>query len=260
MVLESQRAADQFSRQARFYATSAAHSDAESLRLIGQLASDDRYPTAVDVATGPGFTAFAVAPYAGQVLATDVAPGMLQQVVRIAVERGISNVQPALAAAESLPFQDASVDLVTSRTAPHHFLDLEQFIAEAARILRPRGTFIIGDTSAPEDQAIADWMNDVELRRDHTHVCNRKPSEWRSMLKHAGFEIDHESITRVHLEFEDWVKRSATPADEIERLRKNWREAPAAVVEAFQIVQVPGDIENHRFAWPVWVERARKTG
>lgn len=258
MVVESRGAADQFSRQAHFYATSSAHSNAESLHLIGQLASDRPCDLAVDIATGPGFTAFAVAPYAKRVLATDVAPGMLRQVVRIATERGLTNVQPALVAAESLPFRDSSVDLVTSRTAPHHFLDLERFVSETARILKPGGTFIVGDTSAPEDQATADWMNDVEFRRDRTHIRDRKPSEWRALLEEAGLHVDHDSVTRVHLEFVDWVTRSATPPDEIERLRKDWREAPGGAVDAFQIVRLPGEAEDYRFAWPVWVGRARK--
>ena len=40
--------------------------------------------------------------------------------------------------AEDLPFQDGSVDLLTAASAAHWF-DQSRFLAEASRVLKPRG-------------------------------------------------------------------------------------------------------------------------
>ena len=246
----------QFERQAVEYAASTPHATGESLAVMSRLAAEGRYARAVDIATGAGFIAFAVAPCADRVLATDVARGMLEQVRRLRSERGLSNVGLALARAEALPFRDGSFDLATCRTAPHHFLDIPGFLAEVARVLAPEGTFLLADTSAPEDTAAAAWQHDVERRRDSSHGRNLSPSEWKQALAGAGLEVDHTTMTRVDLNLERWARRSGTPPEETERLREAWRNAPPSVVEAFRIK--PAGDGNFTFSWPCLVARARK--
>ena len=68
-----------------------------------------------------------------------------------------------------LPFAAASLDLITCRVAAHHFGDFAAALDEARRALRPGGSLVMADSIAPEDDAVADWMNDIEFRRDfHT--------------------------------------------------------------------------------------------
>ena len=71
---------------------SRAHSASESLRLFKEFAGDRRYGVALDIATGPGFTAFAVADQCDYVSASDISGGMLGQVEKLAGERGLENV------------------------------------------------------------------------------------------------------------------------------------------------------------------------
>ena len=76
-------AGNQFHRQAAKYAVSEAHSSGESLRIIlTAWASLDRYTLGLDIATGPGFTAFAVAEFCDTVVASDIAQGMLDQAAK----------------------------------------------------------------------------------------------------------------------------------------------------------------------------------
>lgn len=252
----SQGAAEQFGRQAEHYAVSTGvHAHSEGLDILQEYASLGDRGVAVDLATGAGFTAFAVSPYVERVLATDIAAGMLQQAGQLAGERSLGNVELAFVEAEHMPFADGSLDMVTCRQAAHHFYDLPQALREIERVLKPGGVFLLSDTSAPEDDAVSAWMNDVELRRDATHVWDRKPSEWRVMLQEIGLEVTHLQMVRVHLEFNDWVKRSATPEEEIEPLRRDFLSASEAVVDAFGI-EPEGDGIN--FNWPVVVLRAVK--
>ena len=52
---------------------------------------------------------------------------------------------------------------------------------------------------------------------------------------------------RIYLEFNAWVGRTATPEDEVQRLRRDFLEAPDSMREAFRIEPVNGDIN---FSWP----------
>ena len=250
------RAAEQFHRQAGEYARSPAHFNAESLKMIGELAREQRFPIAVDIATGPGFTAFEISDTVDTVLATDPAIGMLQQVRRLAKKRKIYNINLVALEAENLPFRDQSVDLVTVRTAPHHFTDVDRFLREAKRVLRQHGSLILADTSSPESKKAEEWMDDVERRRDPTHIRNLSSSAWRKSITRAGLVINFEGSARVELKLMDWLKRSATPADESERLIHDWSNAPGYAVETFRIAPLPGKPEDFAFSWPVYVARA----
>ena len=238
------------------YAASVSHSSGESLQVIARLASEGRFGLALDIATGPGFTAFGVAPYCGHVIASDVAPGMLAEARRIAAERGLANVGFAFAAAEALPYRDASFDLVTCRTAPHHFADVPLTLREVARVLRPGGVYLLADTTTSEDAAARAWHQDMERRRDPTHLRNLAPSEWRAAIKSAGLRLDFETVSRVNMGFNAWTRRSGTPEDVREQMRVEWRSTPPEAVEQFRVQ--PAASGDFTFSWPAFICRARR--
>ena len=165
----------------------------------------------LDVATGPGFTAFAVAEFCDTVIASDIADGMLEQARAIAAERGLQNVRFEAIDAHDIPYPDASLDLVTCRTAPHHFRDIGKFLSEVHRVLNRTGVFLLCDTTTSEDAQLAEWHQRVEALRDPSHVAAPAPSEWRTLIADAGFEITHSTPTQVDMTFWDWVKRSGSP-------------------------------------------------
>ena len=160
-------------------------------------------------------------------------------------------------AAEALPFADGSLDLITCRVAAHHFRDFEAALDEARRTLRPGGSLVIADSIAPENDSVAQWMNDIELRRDFSHIENRKISVIRRMLEDRGFEVVGSEDERIYLWFNDWVLRTKVAEDEVAALRREFQEASPDVKEAFQV----GDLEedgDFLFSWPCWIFRAVK--
>ena len=114
---------------------------------------------------------------------------------------------------------------------------------------------LIADSVAPEDDAIADWMNDIELRRDFSHMENRKISKIQEMLADRGLTTVENDYPRIYLRFNEWAARTKVSPEETSALRKDFLEAPAATQEAFQVAPVHGDIA---FSWPCWVFRAVK--
>ncbi len=246
-----------FGSQAPAYAASQVHVSDDRLDGIARLASTGPYQWTVDLGAGAGFTAFAVAGRTNRVVASDLTRPMLQQARRIGRERGLENVLLSQNAAEHLPFADDSLDLVTCRAAGHHFTDLPAAFSEIRRALRPGGALVMVDTAAPEDDEAAAWLNDVELRRDFSHVNDWKASTMRDLLAERGLEITEQEDARVHLQFNSWVERTATNADGVVLLRRDFLNAPPEIQAAFDI-QPTGDGDIH-FSFPCLIFRAVKT-
>jgi ubiquinone/menaquinone biosynthesis C-methylase UbiE len=251
---------EQFDRQAPKYdATWSSWSD-ETLQWMLEHAALRPSDVVLDVATGNGFTALAFAPHVSHVTGLDVSPGMLAQARTRASEASLGNMSFVEGSAESMPFEDGSFDIVTCRIAPHHFLSLPAFLSESARVLRPGGRLIVGDTSVPDDMPEADaWQNGVEALRDPSHVRNYTPSEWRGMVTEAGFEID--TLTDegggVSVPFAFWIDRAGCGPELAEAVRREFETAPAAVAEVFKIGGVDGSVSDISFVWRRVVLAAR---
>jgi hypothetical protein len=122
-------------------------------------------------------------------------------------------------------------------------------------VLKPGGSLLMADSIAPEDSAITDWMNDIELRRDFSHIENRKISKIQELLTDRSFTVVENDYPRIYLRFNEWTARTKVSPEETEALHKEFMEAPAATREAFQVAPVHNDIA---FSWPCWVFRAVK--
>ncbi|KAJ1736315.1 trans-aconitate methyltransferase 1 [Coemansia biformis] len=95
---------------------------------------------AVDVATGTGIFARQLPSHFARVVATDLSATMLDSARKAPGNASIEYVE---APAEDLSFLGAgSVDVMTVACAAHWF-DVERFVAEAGRVLKPSGTLAI---------------------------------------------------------------------------------------------------------------------
>ena len=119
-----------FGATAEKYVRSTDHSQGESLDRLVALVDPRPEWRALDIATGGGHTALALAPRVREVVATDLTAEMLAAAERFIRGQGAANVTFREADAMALPFGDAEFDLVTCRIAPHHFPDAAQFVRE----------------------------------------------------------------------------------------------------------------------------------
>ncbi len=246
-----------FGVRATDYTVSQVHVSDDSLEIIRGLLGAASSPSqwAIDLGTGAGFNAFNMAQLDYQTVATDPAGPMLREAQRIGAERGLSNLALCQSPAESLPFATGSLDIVASRMAAHHFGDYQAVISEARRVLKVGGALLIADSVAPEDSSVRDWMEDVELRRDYSHVENRKASVIEALVTDRGLDMVDRVHTSIHLKFNGWVARTAVPDFEVESLRRGFLNAPLAVMDEFEIQEAGDDID---FAWPCLIFRAFK--
>lgn len=179
-----------FSQRAAFYTTSATHTDKHVLNRVVELAQPQAQQAALDVATGTGHTAFALAPFVREVIAIDVTIEMLIEGRKLKAERGVSNVEFRLADAHDLPFDNSAFDIVTCRRAAHHFVDIGKSLIEMKRVLTNGGRLVIDDRSVPEDDFVDATMNRLDWLHDESHSRQYRSSEWERMLIDAGFQIE----------------------------------------------------------------------
>lgn len=205
-VLKSQ-VQREFAARADAYVKSVGHASGDDLARLVELAQVTAHTVALDVATGGGHTALALAGQARLVVASDLALPMLQSAAAFIQGRG--NVCFSVADAEALPFADGSFDLVTCRIAPHHFPDVGQAVREWARVLRPGGRVTLEDSVVPDDAELDSFMNTLERIRDYTHGRSYTEREWRAFFHGAGLEVLHTETWSKDHPFQDWMERGA---------------------------------------------------
>jgi ubiquinone/menaquinone biosynthesis C-methylase UbiE len=189
------------------YAKATFHSSSERLQEVLDLARPKPGDLALDVATGTGNTAFALARHVRRVIGLDLTTEMLDQARRITEERGVMNADWVLGDAARLPFEDHTFDLYTVRAAPHHFPDVDVFLEEAFRVLKPDRDAAFIDC-APPAQA-REVLHEVEVRRDPSHVRSLTVEEWVGRLERAGFEVELASARELDWDYDEWMRTMA---------------------------------------------------
>lgn len=184
-----------------------------------------RHERALDVATGAGHVAIALAAHVRQTVAFDLTASMLEGTLSRGADLSLVAVQGI---GEKLPFRDGCFDIVTNRLAVHHFAEPDAAIRETFRVLRPGGRFLVVDTASPDDAHLALALDDLERLRDPSHCYNSSLYEWRSMLEKAGFVVERDQCSLlgpdVPLEVESWMERIRTPEENRDPIREIFRE------------------------------------
>lgn len=167
----------------------------------------------LDLATGAGHAALALALFADAVVATDTSQPMLDVTAAEAKKRGLKNVAVELADAQDLPFENESFELVVCRTAAHHFAEPLKFLAEVHRVLKPGERLILIDTTGSDEESADDLVDEFERLRDPSHVRDYTKSAWRKMADRSGFSVEYEETVSKPLNAKEWLERLSTPEE-----------------------------------------------
>jgi SAM-dependent methyltransferase len=232
---------EQFDRQSKLYAESPIHLQGPSLPYLVEYAQPIGSEFVLDIATGTGSTAFAIAPHVSNVVGIDLAEKMLSQARRLAAERGITNIDFQVGNAEGLPFPDQTFDLVTARHAPHHFLDADAFVRETRRVLKPSGRFVLVDQISLNSE-VQEWTNNWEKTRDPSHFYQRTVEEWKDLADRAGLSWIRHTFVPYRMEFNWWVRQAGVTAEGTENLKRLARNASQAESDAVNLEFVDGEV------------------
>jgi ubiquinone/menaquinone biosynthesis C-methylase UbiE len=189
------------------YSRSTFHTSSERLQEVVDLVEPRPGDLVLDVATGTGNTAFALAPLVRRVVGLDLTTEMLDVAKRIAFERKLGNADWVLGDASALPFADETFDVYVVRAAPHHFPHFDAFVREAFRVLKPGRAAAFVDCAPP--MPARDVLHEVEKRRDTSHVLSLTVDEWQRQLRAAGFEIELARARELDWEYDEWMHTMA---------------------------------------------------
>jgi len=233
-----------FGARAAFYTTSAAHTDPQVLARVVALAKPKPDWCGLDIATGTGHTAFALAEQVRQVVATDLTPEMIAQAEKLCASRGFTNVRFEIADVHALPHAAGSFHLITCRRAAHHFSRIGVAVEEMHRVLAPGGRVVIDDRSVPEDDFVDVTMNRLDTYHDPSHAREYRPSEWRRLFESHGLVVEALEPYVKHRPLSSFTgKASAEDARQIHALVAGLTPAQR---EALDLREVDGELySNH---------------
>ncbi|HJZ83405.1 MAG TPA: methyltransferase domain-containing protein [Pyrinomonadaceae bacterium] len=139
-------------------------------------------PRILDVGCGTGANLKMLGAH-GEVAGVDIS----QQALEFCRQRGLETVR--FGAAESLPYEDESFDLVTALDVIEHLDDDLTGLREIGRVLRPRGRLLLFVPAFMFLWGVQDEVSNHRRRYDRADLV-RKVSE-------AGFEIEQISYANV---------------------------------------------------------------
>jgi ubiquinone/menaquinone biosynthesis C-methylase UbiE len=211
---------EEFTRQAEaFAALRELHSGERIERLVGAInpSPDAR---ALEIATGPGHVAMALAERCREVIGVDLTDAPLAIAERARRERGLTKVRFQRADAEQLPFADAEFDIVVCRFALHHFEDPAVPLREMTRVCRAGGCVAVEDLAASEIPERAAFYNYFERLRDTSHTRALPTSELLRMFGEHALEIETLYTSDLVQPLEQWLSNSHTPPDRAAQVRE----------------------------------------
>ncbi|KQB34790.1 MULTISPECIES: methyltransferase domain-containing protein [Acidiplasma] len=197
------RAKKFFNANAEKYSQSRSHAEDSDLDILIESLNLNSNMKGLDVGTGTGFTGLRLARKIDIVYAMDIAENMLKETSKLADKYGVQNIVTIKGSAESMPFDDSNFDIITSRRAPHHFLDKAKFIDESYRTLKSGGMIGIDDMTC--DQNYINYLNRLENIRDNSHMAAESPEGWIKLLKDAGFYDIKYHIYERRISFAQWI-------------------------------------------------------
>lgn len=100
----------------------------------------------VDIGAGMGAGAILAATTGAVVIAVEPTPFMRRVLrTRRLLTRRRHNIQVAEGSAEQIPVGDRTIDAIWAVNTMHHWVDIENGVAEIARVLRPGGRILLVD-------------------------------------------------------------------------------------------------------------------
>jgi ubiquinone/menaquinone biosynthesis C-methylase UbiE len=229
-----------FGAVAAEYLTSKVHASGQDLAWLVEAATLTGFERVLDVGTGAGHTAFALAPHSARVVALDLTRPMLEVAQNEGEVRQLTNISYLEGDAQAIPCEDGSFDVVACRKASHHFPRIRQAVQEWARVVKPGGKLLLVDSISPEEPELDLFLHEIEILRDPSHVRSQRISEWRILLEGAGFVLNTVREWGIVLDVADWTQRMRTPPEVVTVIEQRLRTASPATDACLRIEEHNG--------------------
>jgi SAM-dependent methyltransferase len=215
-----QALATAFDSQAELFERAPVQTDNAALERLVAFARFPSRSHVLDAGCGPGLVAAKLLERGLDVTGVDLSAEMIQR----ARARCASFGSRAHLVQGSWLDHDATLegpfDAAISRYVLHHVADPAQFLDAQLERLKPGGVVVLSDHTTDPVADRAQWHQEIERARDHTHTRNLTPGEIVDLFASRGLaEIELREETFA-LDFDEWFDRgSAREAKESVRCR-----------------------------------------
>lgn len=192
---------------------------------------------AVDMGTGAGTLALALAPLVREVVGVDIVPELLE----LARAHAPANVTFVEGDATNLPFDSGSFDLSCTRRTLHHIAHPERALGELARVTAAGGRIFVDDQIAPVDPLQALELDRFERARDPSHTRTLPDIDFRQLFEANGLVLVRTRFQSHRRELDYYLGLAGCQGDDAERVKLLSPGGPDAYVaqSAWYLLQKP---------------------
>jgi ubiquinone/menaquinone biosynthesis C-methylase UbiE len=192
----------------------------------------------LDVGTGTGAVAEAVAPLVKEVVAVDISKSMLN----IARGKGNSlNIDYKYADARRLPFPSGVFDKVTGRMVFHHIMEGgDRAILECCRVLKSGGIIVFSEGVPPDERVKPRYDEIFRIKeRRKTYL----PKDIVSTLKFGGFQkIRCKTYWMRNVSVRNWLEDSCLKSESLEEIIRLHMEGSSYFREVYNMRVASDDV------------------
>jgi ubiquinone/menaquinone biosynthesis C-methylase UbiE len=183
--------------------------------LLDELLVLDGGERVLDVGSGTGAFAFAVAPHVREVVAIE----QDEELAERARAGAPPNVEVVVGDGEHLELEPFSFDLVGCLRVLHHTRRPELMVAELTRMTRPGGTILVADQLASVDPLAAADLNRFERARDPSTTRVLSDADLRALFDANGLVLRREKVVREPRDLDAYLDLAGCEGAERERAK-----------------------------------------
>lgn len=188
--------------------------DHKHLELILSLIKLNKNEVVLDLGTGSGYLAFALAKENpdNEVIGLDIVEETLKRNTEKAKQQNLNNIWFAGYDGIRFPFEDESIDVIYTRYALHHFPDINGTFREMKRVLKPKGKIILADPT-PNENDKSGFVDAFMKKKQDGHIKFYTKGEFEELAEENGFKILLNVMTEIRFprrgaeEYKDLLKK-----------------------------------------------------